>query len=104
MPDNNSRFLNVVEDRLLDLLTTQQHISPHRPVRQVLISIAERAGFESSISDAALRQTGIDAGTIIGRLRRSEITLLARTLTQLTCPGALENFSSLTETLNAAAI
>jgi hypothetical protein len=65
-------------DDILAELTTRQHLAPHAALAGVLADAARAVGF---CPDAAARATewlGLDAAAAVGRLRRTELTQLAR--------------------------
>jgi hypothetical protein len=70
-------------DGILRELTTRQHLTPHRPVRQVVAETAERVGACMVAADRALDRLQLDRGRSIGRLRRGELIQLARGMYRL---------------------
>jgi hypothetical protein len=67
-------------ERLLEVLTTRQHLSPHEPVAESL----SRSIYLMDVCPNAIQQSiqwlQIDPSTSIGRLRRTELTQLARSI------------------------
>jgi len=74
------RMLNEEFDRLLEVLTTHQHLNPHEPVEQSLSHTVELMDVCPNAIAEALRWLQIDPSTLIGRLRRTELTQLARSI------------------------
>ena len=70
-------------DGILRELTTRQHLTPHRPVGQVVTETAERVGACLVAADRALERLQLDRGQSIGRLRRGELIQLARGMYRL---------------------
>ena len=65
-------------DDILAELTNRQHMNPHAALADVLAEASRAVGF---CPEAATRATGwleLDPGTAVGRLRRTELTQLAR--------------------------
>ena len=72
------RLLNADVQNLLDALTTRQHLNPHEPVAESLAKTVDSLGVCPNAIDAALRWLSLDGSTSVGRLRRTELTQLAR--------------------------
>ena len=70
-------------DGILRELTTRQHLTPHRPVGQVVAETAERVGACMVAAERALERLQLDRGRSIGRLRRGELIQLARAMYRL---------------------
>ena len=70
-------------DGILRELTTRQHLTPHRPVEQVVAETAERVGVCMVAADRALDRLQLDRSRSIGRLRRGELIQLARGMYRL---------------------
>ena len=67
-------------ERLLDVLTTRQHLRPHEPVSAALMQTVNDLGVCPNAVEHALKWLGLDPTTVIGRLRRTELMQLARTV------------------------
>lgn len=65
-------------ERILSELSTSQHLTPHRPLGQILSAVQENLDFCPMAAQAAIKWLQLDAGKAIGRLRRSELIQLAR--------------------------
>jgi hypothetical protein len=89
-PPNMPRtlLLNEEFDRLLEVLTTRQHLNPHEPVEQSLTHTVESMNVCPNAIAHALRWLQIDPSTLIGRLRRTELTQLARSIHRFWRQGA----------------
>jgi hypothetical protein len=74
------RLLNADFQNLLDALTTRQHLNPHEPVSDALAHTVESLGVCPNAIEQAVRWLSLDPGTSIGRLRRTELTQLARSV------------------------
>jgi hypothetical protein len=66
--------------RLLDELTTRQHLSPHAAVADALARTVDCLDVCPVAMDQAVQWLAIDPRTSIGRLRRTELTQLARSI------------------------
>src|SRR5687767_7973226 len=67
-------------DDLLEALTTQQHLGPHEPLGASLSLIADALGVCPQAVNHALAWLQVDPATPIGRLRRTELMQLARSI------------------------
>ena len=67
-------------DRFVELLSEQQHLLPHQPVDQAIAAAGERVGLCPGAGQRGLDVLGIDESTKVGRLRRSELVQLGRTI------------------------
>ena len=63
---------------ILASLTVRQHLQPHRPLGAALADAAEEVGFCPDAVAKAVQWLGLDPAGSIGRLRRTELTQLAR--------------------------
>jgi|SRR5688500_14755131 len=70
-------------DGILRELTNRQHLTPHRPVGQVVVETAERVGACMVAAERALDRLQLDRGRSIGRMRRGELIQLARGMYRL---------------------
>ena len=67
-------------ENLLNLLTTRQHLWPHEPVNEALShTVADLDVCPNAIAQS-LDRLHLDANQSIGRLRRTELMQLARTI------------------------
>ncbi len=74
------RMIHADFESLLQVLTTRQHVSPHEPVAQ---SLAHAVGDLGVCPNAVAQSLGwlqLDPAKSIGRLRRTELMQLTRTL------------------------
>src|SRR5687768_960218 len=67
-------------DDLLDALTTQQYLSPHEPLAQSLSRTADALGVCPQAVQHAVAWLQVNPATPIGRLRRTELMQLARSI------------------------
>lgn len=65
---------------ILRELSTSQHLTPHRPLGQVVGEIVERVGACPEAANRAMTWLELDGGRSIGRLRRGELIQLARAM------------------------
>ena len=72
------RLRSPSSDDILDALTVRQHVNPHRPLGQTLTEAAEQVGFCPDAATRAVEWLGLDPAASVGRLRRTELTQLAR--------------------------
>ena len=74
------RLLNADLQNLLAALTTRQHLNPHEPVSESLAKTVDSLGVCPNAIEQALAWLSLDPTTAIGRLRRTELTQLARSV------------------------
>ena len=74
------RLLNADLQNLLDALTTRQHLNPHEPLGDALARTVDSLGVCPDAIEHALRWLSLDPSVSIGRLRRTELTQLARSV------------------------
>jgi hypothetical protein len=67
-------------EAILETLSTHQYLRPHQPVSIALGAASESVGFCPGAAEQAIQWLGIPPGTPIGRLRRTELTQLARSI------------------------
>jgi hypothetical protein len=67
-------------DGLLKELTTLQHLSPRKPLGQVVSQLVDRTAVCPVAADRALGWLGLDASRSVGRLRRGELSQLSRAI------------------------
>ncbi len=71
---------DVGADEILESLSTQQHVEPHRTLARALSQAQEQTGFGPGAAERAAEWLQLDARGAIGRLRRSELIQLARSI------------------------
>jgi len=74
------RLLVNEAESLLNDLSTRQHLRPHEPLREALGRLESELGVCPNAIDAALQWLELDGAKSIGRLRRTELTQLARAI------------------------
>ena len=74
------RLVQADFDNLLSTLTARQYVHPHEPLAVTLQHAVSELGVCPEASKQALSWLQLDGGTPIGRLRRTELMQLARTL------------------------
>jgi hypothetical protein len=75
------RLMHADLDNLLEALTTRQYLRPHEPVADALAHVVDAVGVCPGAVEQAVRWLGLDAArTPVGRLRRTELTQLARSI------------------------
>ena len=67
-------------EKLLDVLTTRQYLTPHERVADVLSRTVNCLGVCPAAVDEAVRWLSIDPAMSIGRLRRTELTQMAQSV------------------------
>jgi hypothetical protein len=72
------RLLRPDADDILEDLTSRQHLKPHQPVSEALSDSAASVGFCPGVIGRALQWLQLDPAVAIGRLRRTQLTQLAR--------------------------
>ena len=72
------RLLRPDADDILDDLTSRQHLKPHTPVSEALTESAATVGFCPGVIGRALHWLQLEPAVAIGRLRRTQLTQLAR--------------------------
>lgn len=74
------RLIHADFENLLEILTTRQHLAPHEPVGVALARTVDEIGVCPNATAQALQWLQLDGSTSIGRLRRTELMQLARTV------------------------
>jgi hypothetical protein len=77
-PQSAGKVPNVNSEVILNHLTSQQHLHPHRTVGQVLDETVEAFGCCPQAIERGIEWLGIEADRAIGRLRRSELVQLSK--------------------------
>jgi hypothetical protein len=73
--------LNVLRpEEILSALTIHQHLHPHQPLGSAVAQVARSAGVCPRAVEVALAWLGLDAEMRFGRLRRTELTQLSRSI------------------------
>lgn len=67
-------------DGILRELSSSQHLTPHRPLGQVVGEIVDGVGACPAAANRAMSWLELDRGRSIGRLRRGELIQLARAM------------------------
>jgi hypothetical protein len=81
MPGSKSRQSNEVDgDRILAELSTRQYLAPHRSLGEVLADAQRTLRFCPQAAAAGLRWLNLDSSMAVGRLRRTELIQLARSI------------------------
>ena len=66
--------------KILDELTTRQHLTPHRPLKDVVTETVDATGVCPGAAERALGWMNLSPDRAIGRVRRSELIQLARSM------------------------
>jgi len=74
------RLLRADTQLILDAFTTRQHLRPHQPIQQVLPDVVNDIGCCPVAIAQAMEWLRIDPKMPIGRLRRSELMQLSRSI------------------------
>ena len=75
-----NRPLGTDAEGILHELTTRQHLAPHRPLREVVAETTGATGVCPDAADRALAWLNLAPDRPVGRLRRSELMQLARSM------------------------
>jgi len=67
-------------DTMLNMLTQRQFVDPHRPVSAVLMQVLTELNAPPEARLATLNRLGLEPTIKIGRLKRCQLTQLARVL------------------------
>ena len=65
---------------ILHELTTRQHLAPHRPLKDVVADVVGATGVCPAAAERALAWLNLSPDRSVGRLRRSELMQLARSM------------------------
>jgi len=74
------RLIQSDYENLFDALSSRQHLQPHEPVEASLAHVVDCLGVCPGATAEAVKWLQIDPATPIGRLRRTELTQLARSI------------------------
>lgn len=80
---NRSTLRRLVQadlEKLLEALATRQYLAPHEPLDRALARTVETLGVCPQAAARAVEWLGLNGTTAIGRLRRTELMQLARSL------------------------
>ena len=78
------RFLAVGSaERIVEALSQRQYLRPHQTVGEAVSAVGDELGVCPQAAGEAINSLHIDASRPIGRLRRTELTQLARTIHRL---------------------
>jgi hypothetical protein len=69
---------NTDAEAIVHELTTRQHLTPHRPLREIVAETVDATGVCPGAAQRALGWMNLSPDRAIGRLRRSELIQLAR--------------------------
>ena len=72
--------VNADSVRILEELSIRQHLQPHRPVREVLSDVQQELALCPKAAQTAMEWLHLDGEQAIGRLRRSELIQLSRSI------------------------
>jgi hypothetical protein len=72
--------INDPPDSIVQLLTDRQHVHPHLSVREVMEQATTELGCCPIAIERATQWLNLDTSRAIGRLRRSELLQLARSV------------------------
>jgi hypothetical protein len=70
-------------ERIVDALSERQHLRPHQPISEALAAVGEQLGICALAVGEAVNSLHVDASHPIGRLRRTELMQLGRTIHRL---------------------
>jgi hypothetical protein len=74
------RLLRADTQLILDAFTTRQHLRPHQPIAQICPDVTRDVGCCPNAVAQAIQWLNIDPRMPIGRLRRSELMQLSRSI------------------------
>jgi hypothetical protein len=74
------RMIHADFESLLEVLTARQHVAPHEHLSQSLARAIGELGVCPNAVEQSLSWLQLDPGKSIGRLRRTELMQLARTV------------------------
>lgn len=80
-------------DGILRELTVRQHLTPHRPLCEVVGEIVERLGACPVAAEGAMSRLELQHFRPIGRLKRGELIQLARGMYRLWCHALADDAS-----------
>jgi hypothetical protein len=74
------RAVTADSDRILEHLSQRQHLHPHETVAAVLHDAQDALGICPLALERAVERLQLDSARLIGRLGRTELTQLARSI------------------------
>ena len=74
------RWIQADSQNLFNALSTRQFLAPHEPVSQSLGTLSDRLGVCPGAIEQALNWLQLDGSQSVGRLRRTELMQLARSI------------------------
>ena len=77
---NRKTLPGIDSDGILRELSTRQHLTPHRRLSDVVSEIVENVGACPVAAERAMGRLELDGSRSIGRLKRSELIQLARSM------------------------
>jgi hypothetical protein len=81
MDFNYQRFLAAGDaDRVVDALSRQQFLRPHQSVNDAVAAVVEELGICPEAAREAVESVQADPSLAVGRLRRSELMQLGRSI------------------------
>ena len=75
--------LPVTPERLVEALSEYQHLHPHDPMKHSVTAVGDKLGVCPGAAGRAIELLCIDGSERVGRLRRSELVQLGRTIHRL---------------------
>lgn len=77
------RLPSATPERIVEVLSEQQYLRPHQSVGDAVAATIERLGVCPDAAGRALVALGLSSVVLIGRLRRTELIQLGRTVHRL---------------------
>ena len=74
------RLLVNESESMLNTLSTYQHLHPHEPLADALAHVRDEMGICPNAIEAAIGWLEVDPSKAIGRLRRTELMQLSRSI------------------------
>jgi len=87
------RLLGVDEEQVLAVLTRRQHVNPHAKLSEVLRGTIDELHCCPDAVHRAMEWLQLDWQVAVGRLRRTELTQLARSIYRLWRQSAMASES-----------
>jgi hypothetical protein len=70
-------------ERIVEFLSQQQHLFPHQPVADAVAKAVDQFAVCPEAAEAAVTSLAVDSRQAVGRLRRTELIQLGRTVHRL---------------------
>jgi hypothetical protein len=67
-------------DRILQDLSSRQHVGPHQRLGEALERASQALGFCPRAAEIAMQWLELDSKTVLGRLRRAQLIQLSRSI------------------------